>query len=179
MGAMKKTEKINRLEDPAYWEEILKTENTPWDDALTSYRPWVEFNDLRENKTALPIPEKTSIPPELIARIDPACDPRSGGIGGFGTTGLKLIRDAAGFTYSPSAWLEKMKNSRWDFVRVATPDGITIPRSVTNASSIAIYSNVSSIRNAGLTERAHTIEARRLQVCGWGIRTDPSSGGVK
>ena len=176
---MKKTEKINGLDDQAYWEDILKAEKTPWDDALSPDRRRVEFNDFRENKLALPIPEPTTTPPELIARIDPACDPRRGGIGGYGTTGLKMIREAAGFTCSPSAWFEKMKNRGWDFVRVVATDEITIPRSITNASSIAIYSNISSIQNAGLLERAHTKEARRLQVSGWGIRTNPSSGGAR
>ncbi|HLE18562.1 MAG TPA: hypothetical protein VI728_09800 [Syntrophales bacterium] len=126
-----------------------------------------------------PEPDQSPLDPDLIAAIDPACDPRSGGIGGYGTKGLKKIRDAAGFSYNPSSWHAKMKNETWDFVIAVTSDGgLTSPKSVDNIDEAVFYTNIASAEEAGRQERGKIKKARQEWVPGW-FKTDPSRGSGK
>lgn len=125
----------------------------------------------------LSMPEVSPIDPDLIARVAPMCDPRSGGVGGYGSKGLKAIRDAAGFKYNPSSFHAKMKNPSWDFVKVITDSGLTCPRSVENIETTAFYTNVASAEEAGRKEREKITIARQERKADW--FTDPSSGSGK
>jgi len=180
---MKKTEKINEL---AHWEKRLKDEGlgiyAPSTSPLNSHKR--ERGDYQGNfaldglkkKEGRHIKKEPVSPPSiplkkldetLVARLDPACDPRSGGIGGYGAKGLKVIRDVAGFKYNPSSFHAKIGHEGWDFVHVVSSAGITVPRSVDNLDTAAFFTNIASARAAGEQEREATKQVLQGHVPGW------------
>jgi len=172
---MKKTEKINEL---AYWEKRLKDEGLDiYPDSADALNPFRsdEFQDTIKTVPTFNVITVRAMDPDVIARLDPACDPRSGGIGGYGSKGLKKIRDEAGFRYNPSSFLAKMGHEGWDFVHVVSSAGITVPRSVDNLDTAAFFTNIASARAAGEQEREATKQVLQGHVPGW-FKTDTSSG---